>query len=78
MFNEIIFYFSQKTPLFASIDRENFEIVQLLLSRDDLNINKGYIYKLSNIYTIFYFKIQWNFEQKNFIRFLVFYNIYYM
>ena len=33
-----------KTPLFGAIEKDNIEIVQLLLTNDKLDINFGYIF----------------------------------
>ena len=38
-FNEICFLFSQKTALHAAVEKDNIEIVQLLLSIKNINVD---------------------------------------
>ena len=45
-FNQIsIFLFFHKTALHVAVENKNYEIVQLLLSSDKINVNIPYIYQ---------------------------------
>ena len=50
-FNEIIKYF-YKTALYLAVEKENIEIVKLLLNNNQLDIN------FLNIFNIFYIKFK--------------------
>lgn len=40
------------TSLFLAIDTNNIEIIKLLLEKDDIDVNKPYIYDYQFIYII--------------------------
>lgn len=51
-FNAILFIFFYATPLHLAIEKGNIEIVRLLLSKPNLNINSKYIQKVILFHTI--------------------------
>ena len=46
--------FFYEAPLISAIEKNNFYIVQYLLSREEMDINQKYIYEKNEIYFLFF------------------------
>lgn len=54
-FNEIQFIMANESPLFLAIEREDEEIVKLLLARKEIDVNGLFI--LKQLFFSFYFNL---------------------
>ena len=44
-----LYHYIIKTPFYLAIEKENIEIIQLLLTNDELNVNIPYIFKQKSL-----------------------------